>query len=152
MSEFRTIYNQRGTKCPIKSFDPEVNKYALKTFDDGHHELVVVGKTNVDDAIQEARDGADIKKIVERYLQTGDVSVLQQKVPVYGAYKELDLKSVLNSRGALEKAWNELSSDDKSKYASFDDFCLNKFADQSAVAVNVDIVKENVDNEKKQNS
>lgn len=126
MSEFRTNYNQRGRQRCCKSYSPDEPIYQLKEFEDGHHELVVTGYTDRNAKIQEAKDSCDLKKLVDKFMRTGDISVLNQCQPVYGDFRPTDLKSVLNAKFELEKVWSMMPADKKAKYDSFDAFCDNK--------------------------
>lgn len=60
------------------------NVYALGLNDNGSQEVMLTGETiNIYDEIQSHKDSVDVKKTLERFINTGDLSALQK---VQGAY------------------------------------------------------------------
>lgn len=146
--KFRTPYKRCDKRC-AKCYSSEEPIYVKKVFEDGHVELVVNGKTDVDAKIQVAKDSVDIKKIVDKFRRTGDISLLHRSQGVDGVHLPwLDLKDVMNAKQELEKVWYNMSSDERSNFASFDDFCANRLNNQSAAAPIT--AQEVVTNEQKQ--
>lgn len=149
MSEFRSQYNHPDVARYHKSFSGVVPVMAWKKFDDGHYDYVEVGQTDVDAKIQESRDSVDLKKIVERYLRTGDRSVLERRLGVYGDFPTLEYKDVLNAKNELLRVWSGMSSHDREVYGNdFEAFANNELVAQQAV--NTDNVQEVNVNESQQ--
>lgn len=146
--KFRTPYQRRNI-CPGKCYSPEEQLYVKKEFEDGHIEFIPEGKTNVDAKIQACKDSCDIRKIVDKFLLTRDPTLLLRHQGIDGVnFKDIDLIDVMNAQNNLEQIWNNMSSDARSKFGSFDAFCVNQTNTGTAAAP--DPVPEVVENEQKQ--
>ena len=84
--------------------------YSAKVEKDGSVILKEVGEENIQDKINAAKDSTDIATIVAYYNQTGDASVLQRYVPVYGDFSKLPatLAEFLQLRIDSENFFNAL--------------------------------------------
>lgn len=81
MSKFRTVYNrERHTSDPGSEIAFE---YGLEKDKNGASYLTITGKFNLYDQIQAYRDSCDLGLILDRFMKTGDVSILQQRQGFY---------------------------------------------------------------------
>lgn len=81
MEKFRTVYQrERHTSCPG---DPIALEYGLEKDEKGASYLTVIGKFSLYDQIQAYRDSCDLGLILDRFMKTGDVSLLQQRQGFY---------------------------------------------------------------------
>lgn len=79
---FRTIYERiRITSDPGSKI---ANDFGIRKDERGADELVITGKYSLYDEIQSYKDSCDLKKILERFRLTGDMSLLEQRKGFYG--------------------------------------------------------------------
>ena len=81
MGKFRTVYErERHTSCVG---DPVALEYGLEKDEKGASYLTITGKFSLYDQIQAYRDSCDLGLILDRFMKTGDVSLLQQRQGFY---------------------------------------------------------------------
>lgn len=92
--------------------------YSAKVENDGTVVLKKVGEENINDLIQANKDSTDIATIVAYYNQTGDESVLNRYVPVYGDFTKLpnSLAGFLQLRIDSENFFMALPSEVKKQF------------------------------------
>ena len=99
------------------SGDTEHIEYAPKVMPDGSIELVVSGKTNIDEYINAQRETTDMAYIITQ-LGLGNTDVLNQKTPNYGDFTEMPktFAEALQMKIDAEKAFYELPLDVRNKF------------------------------------
>lgn len=95
----------------------------------GNRHLEKVGETDIYQLIQSFRDSTDLQRILERVMQSGDVSLLQKAQGIYADITGLPCEprvahDLLNH---AKFAYESLDQRMKVMYSSFDDF-LEAFA------------------------
>lgn len=85
--EFQTEWNRK--KIPTNSGDEFLPQY-IETIDkDGKRYLKKTKDKNVYEMIQEASKGTDIYDIIDKYLTTGDESLLNQRKGVFANFVDI---------------------------------------------------------------
>lgn len=116
MAKFRTIYDrERITSCVG---DPMVNDYESVVDKDGSRHLEIVGQHSLYDEIQAFKDSCDLKKIIEKFQLTGDVSLLQQKQGFYADVTEYPqtMAEMIQLSDYARKIFDSLPVDDKALF------------------------------------
>lgn len=92
--------------------------YSAKVDKDGVTTLVEVGKENIDDLIQAAKDSTDIATIVKFYQETGDETVLNRYTPQYGDFTKIPktLAEFLQLRIDSQNFFDALPADVKQQF------------------------------------
>lgn len=117
MSEkFRTVFDRVRTFS--NSGSDMANDYKMEYGKDGRKKLVISGKHSLDDEIQMYKDISSIDKIVERYLNLGDPSVLDRRPVFYGDVTEMPqtYAELLQFNADMEKNFNSLPADVKNQF------------------------------------
>ena len=82
MEKFRTVYErERHTSC---AGDPIAFEYGLEKDEKGATYLTITGKFSIYDQIQAYRDSCDLGLILDKFMKTGDPSILMQRQGFYG--------------------------------------------------------------------
>ena len=99
------------------SGDTEHIEYAPKVMSDGSIELVVSGKTNIDEYINAQRDSTDMAYIITQ-IGLGNKEVLNQKTPNYGDFTEMPktFAEALQLKIDAEEAFYDLPLDVRNKF------------------------------------
>ena len=135
----RTVYNGLQKVPSVKPGNPGSrfrDKMQLCYDPHGGRHLEKVGETDVYSLIQSYAEQVDLQKILERCMQTGDVSVLQRCQGVFTDTTGLPTDSraahdlIAHSRFVYEG----LSAAQKIKYPTFDDF-MEAFATPENIKV-----------------
>lgn len=81
---FKTrLDHHHGIDLPSPAGEDVVDEYGVVIDEDGLQVLAVVGKKNIYLPIQEAAVGASVYDVLERYENTGDVSLLEKQKGLY---------------------------------------------------------------------
>ena len=113
MAKFRTIYDH--VVVASNSGTQMVKDYQSVVDDDGSRHLVVVGEHSLYDEIQSYKESCDLKKIIERFQLTGDVSLLQQKQGFYADVTEYPktMAEMIQLSDYARDLFAQLSPDDR---------------------------------------
>ena len=111
-------YLDRPTRKPTPSGDVYLEVFQEEITKDGKKELVMVGKTNIYDKIQEGREDTEIQNIL-MHLANGDLSVLRQQQPQYIDSTTLP-KSLMEANNIVIKAKQEFEKMPKEVREKFD--------------------------------
>lgn len=117
MSErFRTVFNR--VRVISNAGSPMANDYSLQYGEDGRRKLVKIGEHNLDDEIQMYKDITSIEKIVERYLNIGDISILNRRPVFYADVTEMPqtYAELLQFNADIEKNFNSLPIEIKNQF------------------------------------
>lgn len=114
--------SKKFVSCPG---DPIRTIYAPKVSEKGSIDLIEVGAENLQDKIDSYRDAADIQSVIARFQNTGDPTVLNQRLGQYGDFTEMPhtLAEALQLQIDSNRLYDSLPTDIK---ASFDND-KNKF-------------------------
>lgn len=104
--EFYTIDNNVKEKTPTG--DEFLDIYQEQVDSKGKRILKKIGQTNVYEKIQADKDNAVIYNIIEKYMQTGDESLLQKRNSYYGEF--------INMPGTPIELQNQLLMADRAFY------------------------------------
>lgn len=115
---FRTPFNRGSARC--FNCSGRRTRDQMSVVDDGPRgkHLEKVGETDQYQVIQSFRDEVDIKKIVERCVASGDMSLLQRVQGVYTDTTGLpkDLMSMENLRLQVEGLYDAQSAEYKAQH------------------------------------
>lgn len=116
MGKFRTVYErERHTSCPG---DPIALEYGLEKDEKGASYLTITGKFNLYDQIQAYRDSCDLGLILDRFMKTGDPSILMQRQGFYGDTTEYPktYAEMLQLAKKAEEFFYTLDSDTRAEF------------------------------------
>lgn len=127
----RHAYDGHRQRCTSPSGRGIVDKMSVVRADSGGSLLEKVGESNLHDYIQSFREEVDLKKIIERCMISGDVSMLQR---VQGVYLDVtgmpaDTRTAHDILNHSRQVYESLDSKVKAHYQGFDDF-LEAFANE----------------------
>lgn len=111
-------YLNRPKRIPTPSGDQFLEVYQEEIDKDGKKVLVMVGKTNIYDKIQESREDTKISNIL-MHLANGDLSVLRQQKPQYIDSTTLP-KNLMEANNIVLKAKQEFEKMPKEVREKFD--------------------------------
>lgn len=142
-----------GNKIPF-AFNGRIEGFANRSgsrfrdkmhlvFDErGRRHLEKVGETDAYQLIQSYRDSCDLHKILERCMETGDVSALQR---VQGVYSDItgypcDSRAAHDLMVKSRLVYEGLSTKQKALYPTFDDF-MDVFATPENIEAFIETMK-----------
>ena len=111
-------YLNRPKRKPTPAGDVFLEVFQEEITKDGKKELVMVGKTNIYDKIQEGREDTEIKNILQ-HLALGDLSILRQQKPQY-IDSTTSPKSLMEANNIVLKAKQEFEKMPKEVREKFD--------------------------------
>lgn len=98
---------------------------AMRLTETGDQEFYVKGKTNVYEKIQMFKDDCDLEKILQRCTDTGDITLLNQRNPLFIDMEDYP-ENIFEAHRKIKEAentFNELPLETREKY----DFSFDKF-------------------------
>ncbi len=111
-------YNRRPEAAPTPSGDEFLEVFQEEFNKSGNKELVMIGKTNIYDKIQEGRENTEISHILER-VALGDLSLLRAQEPQYIDSTTLP-KNLMEANNIVLKAKQEFERMPKDVREKFD--------------------------------
>lgn len=110
-------FRERQFSCPGERFK---DVYQLVYQQDGTISLEVVDKVDLYAQIQSFKDSTDINKLLERFSETGDMSIFfqHQTDPLYGDFVNVPhtIAEAFQLVSDAENAFMQLPPDERSKY------------------------------------
>lgn len=79
----KTLKKRTREKKPTPTGSEIEETWAMKLGKNGEEEFYIKGKTNVFEKIQSYKEETEIEKILTRYAETGDTTLLNVKTPQY---------------------------------------------------------------------
>lgn len=127
----RHAYDEYDQRCATPSGRGFADKMSVVRCDSGGSCLEKVGESNLHEYIQSFREEVDLKKIIERCMISGDMSMLQR---VQGVYMDVtgmpaDTRTAHDILNHSRQVYESLDSKVKAHYQGFDDF-LEAFANE----------------------
>lgn len=131
---FRKPYVNHISRCFSGSGSRFVDKMSVVVDSRGNRSLEKVGETDQYEVIQSYRDSTDLKRILERVMQTGDVSLLQKAQGVYTDVTGFpcDSRVAHDLLSHAKFVYEGLDQRMKVLYSTFEDF-LEAFATQENI-------------------
>lgn len=125
----RHAYDEYNQRCSTPTGRGIADKMSLVRCDSGGCCLEKVGESNLHEYIQSFREEVDLKKIIERCMISGDMSMLQR---VQGVYMDVtglsvDARTAHDILNHSRQVYESLDSKLKAHYKGFEEF-LEAFA------------------------
>lgn len=135
-------FNGRSEGFACRSGSRLRDKMHLVFDERGRRHLEKVGETDAYQLIQSYRDSCDLHKILERCMETGDVSILQR---VQGVYYDItglpcDSRAAHDLMVKSKLVYEGLTAKQKALYPTFDDF-MDVFATPENIEAFIETMK-----------
>lgn len=115
--EFKTMENRYRPKTPAGS--EKLAIYAEQVNKEGRTYLKKIEETNIYEKIQASLNETQIYNVIERYLQTGDASLINKRKGVYANFVDVP-KTEIDMLNIIMRAEHEFEGLDKDVRAEFD--------------------------------
>lgn len=138
----RHAYDEYNQRCTTPAGRRIADKMSVICGNSGERYLEKTGETDLYSYIQSFREEVDLKKIIERCMISGDISMLQR---VQGVYMDVtgmpaDTRTAHDILNHSRQVYESLDSKVKAHYQGFDDF-LEAFANEENFKKFIDLAQ-----------